>query len=449
MKNHMNQIPTNHSSNSILYMAPISANHNRINPSINVKTDEVYKNKKMKSEELPDSKLLIGKKCATTDGTEYLRTISEEQWLNRLKCQLRPERIQEPVIAAVKRMMEELKFENLDLIIEKVFSRGAIGTYLEDSFLEIEHFDHFKERQKVEACFCATIMKHMIINNLGFNLWNPNFFKNQIISGEYHFLGNLSGSNDELDYLSRFISAIFLAKSLTSPQRKMSLFLNIGTLLEGSGDDVSYNPSQLKEETPNYQETRKRIILLEHFCIRGLTKQLKRPGFDHSLNILNPESTNSSSSNSCMHVNASIPINIQNTNNPPSSSIFSPTPFNQLQNSNHASAFDHEVFFIEFYKKYFVFLKESENQNYALVAQLREELNLLSPYQNFNPQFNNHKDYVIAFDAQLKRAKEEVRQTIYEKNIVKEFKNYRNLTEKLKVLCDFFNELTSPEEMEI
>ncbi len=387
----------------------------------------------------------------TTDGIEYLR--DKNNWFKRLSYRISSsEEIKNIVLEQLAIMIVDLEANpnQFDLILEKIFSQSAESTYLSGISSSISKLD-FEKKKEIEGCFCASILRYVILNNQSPIFWDPESFKERL-SDEYDFfLRDHLGNNVELIYLCRFERALMLCKKYISGNRKKGLLLIIATLLEGSEDHIRYITGG-----HSTKETKRRVGLIEYLYEikpRKRTKRLLSRYLGQDINVNKIQNT------------ALYPIDAQNQPVIPvnpnsiccqSSSLISPqfsvdqsasflAPITNIQKPLESSAFDHELFYTEFYKRYFPFLKAIDDNKLDLCDDLHEEIKLYLPHENFDPHFSNRLDYIIAFRIQLELAEKELQNKKNEakRNPQKSYTNYKNLRTKLEELNKFFDEFTS------
>eukprot|EP01040_Poterioochromonas_malhamensis_P011707 gene11707-12776_t len=200
------------------------------------------------------------------DDFSYLS--DDSKWIRRLSYRVTPEEMKEKVIPFLKILLNDLDQQpnKLDLIIEKVFSRGAEHTYLIE--VKLSELD-FNQRKEIEACFVASVIRYLILKTPAekrdTSQAREEFRKRLVEDGVENsyadFMQNEVGSDIELTCLYRFERAVLIAKTYISGNRNKGLFLSVGSLLEGSDDFTKYITGGHASK-----ETKRRVMIIERLC---------------------------------------------------------------------------------------------------------------------------------------------------------------------------------------
>jgi serine/threonine protein kinase len=208
---------------------------------------------------------------------DYLK--DSEKWIRKLMFRLSPEEMKSIVAQSIQdKLMYQLENEpsKIDIIIEKVFSRGAEHTYLSgkqkfsfvtaclnifSSEIKLPELD-FNQRKEIEACYVATILRHLILRDGEKETTKDREeFKTRIFGKYSEFLENEYGNDSELTWLFRFERAILIAKNYVNGNRNKGLFLAMANLLEGSDEFTKYVTGGHSSK-----ETKRRVLLIESIC---------------------------------------------------------------------------------------------------------------------------------------------------------------------------------------
>ncbi len=191
------------------------------------------------------SRVLHECKFISEDDFSYLS--DDSKWIRRLSYRVTPEEMKEKVVSVLKILLNDLDQQpnKLDLIIEKVFGRGAEHTYLIE--VKLSELD-FNQRKEIEACFVASVIRYLILKTpfekRDTSQAREEFRKRLVEEGVENsyadFMQNEVGSDIELTCLYRFERAVLIAKTYISGNRNKGLFLSVGSLLEGSDDFTKY-----------------------------------------------------------------------------------------------------------------------------------------------------------------------------------------------------------------
>eukprot|EP01040_Poterioochromonas_malhamensis_P011706 gene11706-12775_t len=212
------------------------------------------------------TKVIYECKFLPEDDFSYLS--DDSKWIRRLSYRVTPEEMKEKVVPFVRTLLNDLDQQpnKLDLIIEKVFSRGAEHTYLIE--VKLTELD-FNQRKEIEACFVASVIRHLILKTPAevsdTSQAREEFRKRLVEEGVENsyadFMQNEVGSDSELTCLYRFERAVLIAKTYISGNRNKGLFLSVGSLLEGSEEFTKYITGGHASK-----ETKRRVALIERLC---------------------------------------------------------------------------------------------------------------------------------------------------------------------------------------
>eukprot|EP01040_Poterioochromonas_malhamensis_P014139 gene14139-15632_t len=205
-------------------------------------------------------------KFISEDDFSYLS--DDSKWIRRLSYRVTPEEMKEKVVSFLKILLIDLETQpdKLDLIIEKVFGRGAEHTYLIE--VKLSELD-FNQRKEIEACFVASVIRYLILKTpfekRDTSQAREEFRKRLVEEGVENsyadFMQNEVGSDIELTCLYRFERAVLIAKTYISGNRNKGLFLSVGSLLEGSDDFTKYITGGHASK-----ETKRRVMIIERLC---------------------------------------------------------------------------------------------------------------------------------------------------------------------------------------
>ncbi|MBX9692038.1 MAG: hypothetical protein K2Z81_06620, partial [Cyanobacteria bacterium] len=219
-------------------------------------------------------KLLTSCEFLKEDDFSYL--LDEAKWVKRLSYRiLVPDEMKEKIIPILKVLLHHLEnnHEQLDLIIDKVFDRGAENTYL----IEIKLTDvGYDQKKAIEACFVASIIRYMILQTPADQRNTTKAreeFRKRLTEAEASYENTVLDKTacTELTWLFRFERAVSLAKAHSTGNRNKGLFLLVGTLLEGSDDSTKYVTGGRSSK-----ETKRREMIIERVCCIQPKKRMKK-----------------------------------------------------------------------------------------------------------------------------------------------------------------------------
>eukprot|EP01040_Poterioochromonas_malhamensis_P009649 gene9649-10478_t len=206
--------------------------------------------------------------CKFIPENDFSYLSDDSKWIRRLSYRVTPEEMKEKVVSVLKILLNDLETQpdKLDLIIEKIFGRGAEHTYLIE--VKLSELD-FNQRKEIEACFVASVIRYLILKTPAekrdTSQAREEFRKRLVEDGVENsyadFMQNEVGSDIELTCLYRFERAVLIAKNYISGNRNKGLFLSVGSLLEGSDDFTKYITGDHESK-----ETKSRVLIVERLA---------------------------------------------------------------------------------------------------------------------------------------------------------------------------------------